>query len=96
MVGKLGNIKQVGYELAHHLAGIVAVIIGKRKRLVVLKQLLAHIPFHIGTHHMSLVADVVLAETLDGVHDEKSDTDRQKHLQDGAAVSGEQRVCSGP
>ena len=30
-----------------------------------------HIPLHVGAHHMALVADVVFAEALEHIHDER-------------------------
>ena len=37
MVRKLGNIKQIRHQLAHHLSGIILVIIRKRKSLTMIK-----------------------------------------------------------
>ena len=37
MVCKLGNVKQIRYQLTHHLSGIILVIIRKRKSLIMIK-----------------------------------------------------------
>ena len=44
VMGKLGNVEKVGHKLAHHLAGIILIVVGKRKLFIVVKKLLAHIP----------------------------------------------------
>ena len=75
MVGKLGDVEQVAYQLAHHLPGIVLVIIGKGKLFIVVKQLLAHVPFHVGAHHMPLVAHIIFAKALHQVHDKQAGAD---------------------
>ena len=53
MMGKLRNIKKVGYQLAHHLSGIVLIIVGKGQFFIMVKQLLSHIPLHLCSHHMA-------------------------------------------
>ena len=62
---KFCNIKQVRDKFAHHLSGVVLIIIRKRKFFIVVKKLLTHIPFHISTHHMPLIADIIFAQALD-------------------------------
>ena len=42
----------------------------KRQFFIMLKELLTHIPFHVGTHHMTLIADIIFAQALDHVHQE--------------------------
>ena len=68
MVCKLCDIEQVRDKFAHHLAGIVLTIVRKGQLLVMVKELLAHITFHVGTHHMALITYVVFAEALDDIH----------------------------
>ena len=70
MVGELRNIEQVTDQFAHHLSGIILAIIRKRQFFIMLKELLTHIPFHVGTHHMTLIADIIFAQALDHVHQE--------------------------
>jgi len=72
MMGKFRNIKKITDQFAHHLTGIVLTVIGERKLLIMVKKLLAHIPFHVRSHHMSLITYIIFAETLDQVHQEKS------------------------
>ena len=72
MMRKFCNIKQVRDKFAHHLSGVVLIIIRKRKFFIVVKKLLTHIPFHISTHHMPLIADIIFAQALDQVHDQKT------------------------
>ena len=61
MVGKLRNIEQITDQFVHHLAGIILAVIGKRQFFIMLKELLTHIPFHVGTYHMTLIADIIFA-----------------------------------
>ncbi len=93
VVRKLSDVKQVGHELAHHLTGIVPAVIGERQLFIVVKQLLAHIPLHVGAHHVSLVAHIIFAQALDDVHDQKSCREERQSAQDGSAVLCEKRVC---
>ncbi len=95
VVRELSDVKQVGHELAHHLAGIVPAVIGERQLFIVVKQLLAHIPLHVGAHHVSLVAHIIFAQALDDVHDQKSCREERQSAQDGSAVLCEKRVCHG-
>ena len=90
VVGEFCNIKQIGNQLAHHLAGVVAVVVGKRQPLIVVKELLAHIPLHLGAHHVSLIADVIFAQALDHIHGEEPQADGEKSSQDDRAVLGKQ------
>ena len=61
MMCKRGNVKQIRYQLAHHLPGVVLVIIGEGELLVMVEKLLSHISLHLGAHHMSLVAHIIFA-----------------------------------
>ena len=58
----------------------MTVVIGKGQRLVVFKELLTHIPLHIGSHHVALVADIILTEALNCIHDKESQRDWHKHF----------------
>ena len=91
-MGELCYVEKIRDQLAHHLSGIILGIVGKRKGLVVVDKLCPHIPFHIGTHHMSLVADVVFAEALENIHDEKADGNGKECGQDGLCAPGKQPV----
>ena len=46
------------------------------------EEFLAHIPFHLGSHDMSLTADIIFAEALDDIHHKESDRDPRKRLQE--------------
>ena len=74
-MGEFRNVKQVGDQLAHHLTGIILIVIRKRKLFIMIEQLLAHIPFHVGSHHVALIADVIFTQALGGVHDQKKEGD---------------------
>ena len=39
------------------------------------EELLAHIPLHVGAHHVSLVADIVLAQGLYRIHEKQPHSD---------------------
>ena len=80
MVGELSDIEKVGDQLAHHLTGIVLIIIGKGELFIMVKKLLAHIPFHVRAHHVSLIADVVFTQALQEIHEKKADGDGQKRV----------------
>ena len=92
VMGELCYVEKIRDQLAHHLSGIILGIIGKRKGLVVVEKLCPHIPFHMGAHHMSLVADVVFAEALENIHDEKADGNGKECGQDGLCAPGKQPV----
>ena len=76
----LGDIKQIRHQLTHHLTGIILIIIGEGQLLIMIKKLLTHIPFHIGSHHMSLIADIIFAKPLNDVHEQHSQTNGQQSL----------------
>ena len=57
------------------------------------KELLTHIPFHVGTHHMALITYVVFAEALDDIHGQETDRDPGQCTEDRSAVPGKERVC---
>ncbi len=68
VVGELGYVEQVGNELAHHGAGVVAVVVGEAQALVLLEQILAHVGLHARAHDVAPARDEVLARRTDGVH----------------------------
>ena len=88
-MGKFRNIEQIGNQLAHHLTGIVVVVVGEGQLLVMVKELLAHIPLHVGAHHVALVADVVFAQRLNHIHGEHPGSDERKGAQYGLAAASE-------
>ena len=85
---KFGDIEKVTDQLAHHLTGIILTIIGERQFLIMVKKFLAHIPFHVCTHHMSLIRDVVFAETLNDIHEKKTSGDERECVKDVRFVLG--------
>ena len=95
-MGAFRDIEQVGNKLAHHLAGIVLIIIGKGKLFIMIEQLLAHVPFHVCAHHMALIADVIFAQALNDIHEKKTDSQRKERPHDDGAFSGEKRCGQRP
>ena len=57
------------------------------------KELLAHIPFHMGAHHVSLIAYIIFAQALDEIHRQKRQGDERKRAEDHGAVFCEKSVC---
>ena len=47
-----------------------------------IKQFLAHIPFHMSTHHVPLISDIIFAETLHYIHNKKTACDQRQCMQD--------------
>ena len=68
-MGSFGNIKQIRNKTAHHLSGVMLIIIGKRKIFIMVKQFTAHITFHLSSHDMSLTADIIFTECLKNIAD---------------------------
>ena len=56
------------------------------------KEFLAHIPLHLGSHDMSLTADIIFAEALDNIHHKESDCDPRKCLQDDCFILSKKRL----
>ena len=81
-MGKLRDVKQIGDKPAHHLSGVIFVIVGKREIFIVFKQLSSHVPFHPGAHDMSLAADIILAQGLQDVEDQEDGSDDKNIFQD--------------
>ena len=96
VVGELGNLKQVGNQLAHHLAGVVFIIIGKGQPFVVIEQILSHIALHIGTHHVPLVGDVIFADRLQEIEPQEGGKKQSQDPVDGFRTAGEPLVGGGP
>ena len=90
VVGEFRDVEQVGYKLAHHLPGIVPAVIGEGKLFIVVEKLLAHVPLHIGAHHVPLVADIIFAQALDDIHGKQSRGDKWQRREDHLAVPGEE------
>ena len=93
MMGKLRNIKKVGYQLAHHLSGIVLIIVGKGQFFIMVKQLLSHIPLHLCSHHMALIAHIIHTKTLNDIHDQKAQANGKKGLQDSRRLFCKNSCC---
>ena len=68
MVRKFTDIKQIADQPAHHLAGIVSIIIGKGQAFILIEQFLAHVPLHHGTHDMSLRGHIIFAQRPYRIH----------------------------
>ena len=71
VVRELRDVEEIGDQLAHHLSGIIFAVVGEGQLLIMIKQLLAHVPLHIGAHHVSLETDIIFAQTLNHIHKEK-------------------------
>ena len=82
VVGELGYVEQVGNELAHHGAGVVAVVVGEAQALVLLEQILAHVGLHARAHDVAPARDEVLARRTDGVHDREQNRDEPERRDD--------------
>ena len=54
------------------------------------KELLTHIPFHIGAHHVSLITDIIFTQTLDGIHQKQSGGNPWERLQNRISILSEQ------
>ena len=93
MVCKLGNIKKVTDQFAHHLTGIIPAVIGKRKFLIMVKKLPAHITLHVCAHHMSLIGDIIFAETLHNVHNKKRNCDHREGMKNHILVLCKECFC---
>ncbi len=87
----LRDIEKIGNQLAHHLPGIVAVVVGEGQLLIVIEQLLPHIPLHLRPHHMSLASDIIPAQCLNNVCYKKHDGKKRKGVHDLIPGSLEQR-----
>lgn len=89
MVGEFGDLKQVGDQLAHHLSGVVFIIVGKGEFFIMIEQIPAHIPLDPGPHEMALVGHIVFAEGLDQIKDQKACKEEGEGAQDGFLAPGE-------
>ena len=56
------------------------------------EEFLAHIPLHLGSHDMSLTADIIFAEALDDIHHKESDRNPRKCLQDDCFILSKKRL----
>ena len=93
VVREFRDIEQVGHQLAHHLPGVVLTVIGEGQFFIMIKKLLAHVPLHVRTHHVPLIAHIIFAQALDDVHDQKSGGDERECAQDDITVLCKKCLC---
>ena len=60
-MGQLADVEQVRDQPAHHLAGVVPVVVGVGQGHVLVKQVLAHVGLHAGAHDVAVGGHVELA-----------------------------------
>ena len=65
---ELRDVEQVRHELAHHLAGVVLIVIREGQCLVPVEQVAAHLRLDTRSHHVALVSNVPPAQRTDQVH----------------------------
>ena len=90
MVGGLGDVKEVGDQAAHEVAGAVAVKEREALAHVGVKEVLAHAALHARAHDVAPVDDKVAADKAQRVHGHKAESDVGQHAQDGVRALGEQ------
>ena len=78
---KLRYVKQIAGDPGHELSDLLIVIERKRKVLIVFKNFLSHVVFNLSAHHMTVIADKIIAAALDQHkerHDRPQYEDRRK------------------
>ena len=64
VMAQFRNLKQVICNTRHELSGLLVIIKPKGKLLEMTKDIIPHIVFHLGTHHMSLIGNEIIATQL--------------------------------
>ena len=62
---QLGHVERIVGEACHQLSCFLLVVKAKGQLLVMIEQLAAHVTFHEGAHHMSLVVNKHVAKRMD-------------------------------
>ena len=81
-MGQLRDVEQVGDQLAHHLAGVVAIVIGEAQALVLLEQVHTHVGLHARAHDVTPAGDEVLAGRAHAVQHDEQERDPPKRADD--------------
>ena len=84
---KLRYIKQIGYELAHHLSGIILIIIRKRKLFILVEKLLPHVALHPRSHHVPRICHIIPARSLYDICHQKAYCNRNQRRNDFSRCS---------
>ena len=82
VMGQLRDVEQVGDQLAHHLAGVVAIVIGEAQALVLLEQVHTHVGLHARAHDVTPAGDEVLAGRAHAVQHDEQERDPPKRADD--------------
>ena len=82
-MGELGDVEQVVDDLAHHHAGVVAVVVREAQALVLLVQVAAHVCLHARAHDVPPGGDEVLAGGAHRVQRDEQREDPSQRREDG-------------
>ena len=90
VVGHLRNVKQIGNQLRHHFAGVIAVVIRKAQTLILLEQIHAHPRLHACTHNVAPARNEVLAQAAHHIHRHQPSSHPRQYAHNGIASIDEE------
>ena len=90
VVGHLRNVKQIGNQLRHHFAGVIAVVIRKAQTLILLEQIHAHPRLHACTHNVAPAGNEVLAQAAHHIHRHQPSSHPRQYAHNGIASIDEE------
>ena len=91
MMCKFADVEQVAHQPAHHLSGVVLIIIGKGQTFVLIKKLFAHVPFHPRAHDVPLCRHIVFTGRTHQIHHQQPCCQHQDRTADRLRILQIQR-----
>ena len=88
MMSQLADIKEIRDKLAHHLAGVVSVVIREGETLILIKKILTHIAFHARAHDVSLTGNVIPPSEANKIHQQQAEGQRGQNTQNLIRAAG--------
>src|SRR5699024_5228646 len=76
---KLTNVKQICRNPGQKMSYFLIIIKGKGQLLIMAEYLIAHIPLNPGSHYMSVVSNIKIAERLDQYQQDHKDPQLHDH-----------------
>ena len=78
MMSRFRNIKEIGDQTTHKIAGFMTIVIRETHALVGIKQILAHMALHTSAHNMSPADYEDATEEMQCIHCNQSDGNKHK------------------
>ena len=95
-MGQLTDIKKIGYQPAHHLAGIILIVVGIGHRHILVEQILPHVRLHTGSHNMAVGGHIELAQGPQNIPQKQRGKQPLQRRKDTRRAAGKQPLRQPP